>query len=154
MTALLPLAVQLYTFHDPDADGPAPSTLDRGLPGKLASLGFAGVETVDVSGGDTGAAVQALAAAGISVTSVHTRAQPDDPAAFDRACGEAAALGAPRIVVQGTAFGSLAELAAFPRRLEAAARIAERHGLRLALHNHRRRDARRARCRPGLRAPA
>ena len=136
MTTPLPAAVQLYTFRDTTRQGADAFPLDHRLLEELASLGYAGVETLGVPGGDTVAATRALAAAGLLATSVHARVRPEDPEAFDRACGEAAELGAPLVIVQGNAFASLAEVDAFAARLEAASRIAARHGLRLALHNH------------------
>ena len=64
MTSPLPLAVQLYSFRDDTRRGSAAFTLDRGLLDELARLGYGGVETVGVPGGDVAAARAALADAG------------------------------------------------------------------------------------------
>ncbi len=51
-----PLAVQLYTFRDPARFGGAGLGLDPEGLEAIAAIGYAGVETVDVPGGDPVAA--------------------------------------------------------------------------------------------------
>jgi sugar phosphate isomerase/epimerase len=131
-----PIGVQLYTFRDETRSGAAAFGLDRPVLEALASTGFLGVETVDVPGGDPAAARRVLGELGLAVTSTHTRASPQDLDAFDRAAADLAELGTPRMIVSGRPFATLDELGAFADELNAAAEVAARHGLRLALHNH------------------
>jgi sugar phosphate isomerase/epimerase len=132
----LPLAVQLYSFRDTTRRGEDAFPLDRRLLDELARLGYGGVETVGVPGGDVVAARAALAATGLEVTSTHSWASIDDAEALDRICGDAASLGSPRVIVSGHRFESLDDLDRFAGSLNAGARIAGRHGIRVGIHNH------------------
>ena len=116
MTTALPLAVQLYSFRDESLRGSEQFTLDRGLFDELARLGYGGVETVGVPGGDVAAARDALAQAGLAVTSTHSWASIDDADGFDRVCADAAALGSPRVIVSGGHFQTRTRLPASPTR--------------------------------------
>ena len=136
MTGSLPLGVQLYSFRDQSRDGADQFTLDRALLDELASLGYGGVETVGVPGRDVGAAREALAAAGLAVTSTHSWASIEDADGFDRICADAAALGSPRVIVSGHRFETVDDVAGFADRLNAGSRIAARHGIRVGIHNH------------------
>ena len=136
MTTALPLAVQLYSFRDESLRGSEQFTLDRGLFDELARLGYGGVETVGVPGGDVAAAREALAQSGLAVTSTHSWASIDDADGFDRVCADAAALGSPRVVVSGGHFQTRDQVARFADSLNAGAAIAMRHGIRVGLHNH------------------
>jgi sugar phosphate isomerase/epimerase len=131
-----PLAVQLYTFRDPARFGGAGLGLDPEGLEAIAAEGYAGVETVDVPGGDPVAARGALANAGLTATSAHTWARIDDADAFDRAAAAAAELGVGSIIVSANEFATAASTEAYTDRLNAAARIAAKHGLRVAHHNH------------------
>lgn len=131
-----PIAVQLYSLRDETRPGAGAFGLDLAVLEQLASIGYLGVETVDVPGGDPVAARRALEGLGLAVTSTHTRARPDDLAAFERSAAVLAELGSPRMIVQGRPFATIDELDAFADELNAAAEVAARHGLRLALHNH------------------
>jgi sugar phosphate isomerase/epimerase len=131
-----PIGVQLYTFRDEMRPGAEAFGLDRPVLEELALVGYLGVETVDVPGGDPVAARRVLDGLGLAVTSTHTRAKPHDLDAFDRAAGTLAELGSPRMIVQGRPLATIGELDAFADELNAAAEVAARHGLRLALHNH------------------
>lgn len=132
----IPLAVQLYTFRDLARPGASGLTLDRATLESIASIGYLGVETVDVPGGDPGAARRALGEVGLRIASAHTWAKPDDPAGFDRAAAGLAELGAATMIVSGSGFTSAAAVDAFADRLNAAATVAARHGLTLGYHNH------------------
>ena len=136
MTSPLPLAVQLYSFRDDTRRGSAAFTLDRGLLDQLARLGYGGVETVGVPGGDVAAARAALADAGLAVTSTHSWASIDDADAFDRICADAAAIGSPRVIVSGHRFDTHDDVRRFADSLNAGATTAARHGLRVGIHNH------------------
>jgi sugar phosphate isomerase/epimerase len=132
----LPLAVQLYTFRDPARFGGAGMGLDIPTLTAIAAVGFLGVETVDVPGGDAVEARRALADLDLAVTSSHTWADVDDPDAFARAAGAIAGLGSRRIIVSGNGYGSVEAVERKIGRLAAAADIARSHGLRLGYHNH------------------
>jgi sugar phosphate isomerase/epimerase len=136
VTGPLPLGVQLYSFRDSSRHGADQFTLDRALLDDLAALGYGGVETVGVPGGDVAAARDALASAGLLVTSTHSWASIEDEPAFDRICADAAALGSPRVIVSGHRFDGVADVARFADLLNAGARIAARHEIRVGLHNH------------------
>jgi sugar phosphate isomerase/epimerase len=131
-----PIAVQLYSLRDETRPGAEAFGLDLAVLEELASIGYLGVETVDVPGGDPVAARRVLEELGLAITSTHTRASPRDLDAFDRAAADLAVLGSPRMIVSGRPFATVDELDAFADELNAAARVAARHGLRLALHNH------------------
>jgi sugar phosphate isomerase/epimerase len=131
-----PLAVQLYTFRDPARFGGVGMGLDPETLDAIAGIGYLGVETVDVPGGDPVAARRALDAAGLAVASSHTWARTDDLDGFDRAAAGVAALGADTIIVSGSGFTSVEVVEAFADRLNGVARVATRHGLRLGYHNH------------------
>jgi len=136
VTVPLPLAVQLYSFRDSSRRGADAFTLDRPLLDELARLGYSGVETVGVPGGDVAAARDALAATGLAVTSTHSWAPIDDAAAFDRICADAAALGSPRVIVSGHRFDALDDVNRFADVLNSGSRLAARHGIRVGIHNH------------------
>ena len=102
----------------------------------VARIGYLGVETVDVPGGDPDAARLALEDAGLQVTSSHTWTDPADLAAFERASAAIASLGSPRIIVSGRPFLSVDEVDGFTDRMNAAAGVAARHGLTIGYHNH------------------
>lgn len=131
-----PLAAQLYTFRDPARFGGAGLGLDPGLFESLASIGYLGVETVDVPGGDPLAARRALDAAGLAVASSHAWAKVEDLDAFDRACAGIAALGSRHIIVSGAGFDGVEAVERFADQLDAAAGVAATHGLTLGYHNH------------------
>ena len=131
-----PLAVQLYTFRDTTRPGALGLGLDRETLEAIARIGYLGVETVDVPGGDPDAARLALEDAGLQVTSSHSWTDPADLAAFERASAAIASLGSPRIIVSGRPFLSIGEVDAFADQMNAAAGVAARHGLTLGYHNH------------------
>src|SRR6188768_672031 len=119
MTTGLPLGVQLYSFRDESRRGAEQFTLDRGLFDELARLGYSGVETVGVPGGDVAAARAALADAGLAVTSTHSWASIDDADAFDRICADAAAIGSPRVIVSAHRFDTHEDVRRFADSLNA-----------------------------------
>ena len=131
-----PLAVQLYTFRDTTRPGPAGLGLDRETLEVIAEMGYLGVETVDVPGGDPVAARRALEEVGLQVASSHSWTDPGDLEAVERASAAIAALGSARIIVSGGPLATVAEVEAFADRLNAAAAVAGRHGLALGYHNH------------------
>ena len=136
MTTPLPLAVQLYSFRDESRRGSEQFTLDRELFDELARIGYGGVETGGVPGGDVAAARGALAQSGLAVTSTHSWASIDDADGFDRVCADAAAIGSPRVIVSGGHFHTRDQIPRFADSLNAGAAIAARHGIRMGLHNH------------------
>jgi sugar phosphate isomerase/epimerase len=131
-----PLAVQLYTFRDTTRPGAAGLDLDLETLEVIAEMGYLGVETVDVPGGDPTAARQALADVGLLVASSHSWADRADLEAVERASAAIAELGSSRIIVSGGPFASVAEVEAFADQMNAAATVAARHGLTLGYHNH------------------
>ena len=131
-----PLAVQLYTFRDLDRPGPEGLGLDPATLEAIAEIGYLGVETVDIPGGDAVAARRTLDEVGLRVTSSHSWARPDDLEGFGRAAAGIAELGSSSIIVSSGKLGTTADIAAFADRLNAAAIVARTHGLTLALHNH------------------
>ena len=96
-----PLATQLYTFRDTTRPGVDGLGLDPATLAAIAEIGFLGVETVDVPGGDPGAARRAIEAAGLQVASAHTWTKLDDLDAFDRASAAVAELGSSSIILSG-----------------------------------------------------
>jgi sugar phosphate isomerase/epimerase len=132
----LPLAVQLYTFRDPDRFGGFGMGLDVPTLTAVAAAGFLAVETVDVPGGDPIAARRVLADLDLTVTSSHTWANIDDPDAFARAAVAIAEVGSPRIIVSGEGFASIRAVESKIEQLASWAEIAQRQGLRLGYHNH------------------
>ncbi len=131
-----PLAVQLYTFRDTTKPGVAGLGLDPAALAAIADIGFLGVETVDVPGGDPVAARRAIEAAGLQVASSHTWTRLDDLDSFDRASAAVAELGSSSIILSGSGFTSVDLVDAFADRLNAASAVAARHGLSLGYHNH------------------
>jgi len=136
VTEPLPLAVQLYTFRDPDRFGGAGMGLDIPTLRAIAEAGFLGVETVDVPGGDPVAARQALADLDLAIASSHTWADPGDADAFPRAADGVAALGSTRIIVSPRPDEVRDRLGGLTDRLAAAANVAADRGLRLGIHTH------------------
>src|SRR6478735_7921437 len=131
-----PLATQLYTFRDTTKPGVEGLSLDPATLAAIAEIGFLGVETVDVPGGDPVAARRAIEAAGLQVASAHTWTKLDDLDAFDRASAAIAELGSSSIILSGSGFDSVEIVDAFADRLNAASEVAGRHGLALGYHNH------------------
>src|SRR5262245_13182338 len=117
------LAVQLYTLRH---------ALDEDFDGTLAALAEAGVsevEVADLHGRSPAAYRAALDAAGLVACSTHI---PLD--GFDGAAEEAAALGAPTVIVPWVE--PTEDVDAIVERVVAAARIAEEAELGFAYHNH------------------
>ncbi len=131
-----PLAVQLYTFRDPARFGGAGMGLDHETLEAIAGIGYLGVETVDVPGGDPVAARRVLDGLGLAVTSSHTWGSIDDLDGFAARSAAVAELGAGTIIVSGPGFATVPEVDAFTDRLNAAAAVAMKAGLRLGYHNH------------------
>jgi sugar phosphate isomerase/epimerase len=132
----LPLAVQLYTFRDPDRFGGSGLGLDVPTLTAIADAGFLGVETVDVPGGDPGEARRVLADLGLTVASAHTWTDVGDADAVARAADALVALGASRMIVSHDPLEEIGAVDALAERLAAAAEVARDHGLRLGYHNH------------------
>ena len=136
LIVVLPLAVQLHTFADPDRFGGTGHGLDVPTLEAIAEAGYLGVETVGVPGGDVVMARRALGALGLGVTSSHTWADLGDRDAFARAAAAIAELGSPRIVITPVAPATVDDVSALTERIAAVAEIATAHGLRLTYHNH------------------
>lgn len=132
----LPVAVQLYTFRDPDRFGGAGLGLDVPALSAIAGSGFLGVETVDVPGGDAAEARRVLDDLDLAITSSHTWSQWMDPDAFRAASDAVAELGSPRIIVSTAPDDLVDGGAGLVDRLAAAADIAAQRGLRLGIHTH------------------
>ncbi len=132
----LPLAVQLYTFRDPARFGGAGMGLDVPTLTTLAAAGFAGVETVDVPGGDPAVARQVLDDLDLRIASSHTWADVADPDAVARAADALAALGSGRMIVSNPPLDSLAAVDGLADRLAAASEVTAARGIRLGYHNH------------------
>lgn len=138
MTAadLAPLAVQLYGFRDPQRFPGSGLGLDRAGLAAIADAGFLGVETVDVPGGDPVAARRALDDVGLTITSAHSWVDAGDADAVARAADALAELGAPRMIVSGRGYATVAEVESFADTLLGAAAVASDRGLRFGYHNH------------------
>jgi sugar phosphate isomerase/epimerase len=132
----LPLAVQLYTFRDPARFGGAGMGLDVPTLTAIAGAGFAGVETVDVPGGDPGEARRVLDDLGLAITSSHTWTDIDDAEALSRAAAATAELGSSRMIVSPSGLTSRAAVDSAIDSIAAAGDVAAQHGLRLGVHNH------------------
>ena len=133
----LPLAVQLYTFRDPERFGGAGLGLDVPMLQAIADAGYLGVETVGVPGGDAHAARRVLADLGLAVASAHAWVDVADADAVARAAADLAALGSPRMIVSPRPPADAAEeIDVFADALSAAADRAGREGVRLGYHNH------------------
>ncbi len=131
-----PLAVQLYTFRDTTRPGSAGLWLDRETLEVIAEMGYLGVETVDVPGGDPVAARRALEEVGLQVASSHSWTDPADLKSVEESAAAIAALGSSRIIVSGGPFQTADEVDTFADRMNAAVVVAARHGLTLGYHNH------------------
>jgi sugar phosphate isomerase/epimerase len=132
----LPLAVQLYTFRDPARFGGIGMGLDVPTLTAIADAGFAGVETVDVPGGDPAEARRVLEDLGLAITSSHTWADIDDPEALARAAAAIAELESARMIVSPSGLSSRTAVDSVIDSIAAAGDVAARHGLRLGVHNH------------------
>ena len=132
----LPLAVQLYTFRDPERFGWAGMGLDVPTLTQIAAAGFLGVETVDVPGGDPVAARGILDDLGLAIASSHTWADVADADSVARAAGALAELGSRRMIFSAPPSRTVAQVDALADRLAAAAEVAATHGLRVGYHNH------------------
>ncbi len=132
----LPLAVQLYTFRDPERFGGAGLGLDVPVLSQIAAAGFLGVETVDVPGGDPATARGVLDDLGLAITSSHTWADVADLDAVRRASAALAELGSGRMIVSARPCTTVAEVDELADRLAAAADVAAVNGLRFGYHNH------------------
>lgn len=132
----LPLAVQLYTFRDPARFDGVGLGLDVPTLRAIAEVGFLGVETVEVPGGDPVAARRVLADLDLAITSSHTWTDVEDGEAFRRAADGIAELGSPRIIVSPRLDDRGDGLTGLVDVLAGAARLAGERGLRLGIHNH------------------
>ena len=132
----LPLAVQLYTFRDSARFGGIGMGLDVPTLTAIVEAGFAGVETVDVPGGDPAEARRVLDDLGLAITSSHTWADVDDREALARAAAAIADLGSSRMIVSPSGLTSRAAVDSAIDSIAAAADVAAAHGLRLGVHNH------------------
>jgi sugar phosphate isomerase/epimerase len=132
----LPLAVQLYTFRDPDRFGGAGLGLDTLTLTAIAEAGFLGVETVDVPGGDAAEARRVLDDLGLAIASSHTWADIADADDVARRAEALAELGSRRMIVSHGPVGDGAALDALVDQLGSAASVASEHGMRLGYHNH------------------
>ena len=144
-----PLAVQLYTFRDTTRPGPAGLGLDRETLEVIAEMGYLGVETVDVPGGDPVVARRALEEVGLQVASSHSWTDPADLEVRRAGVGGDRRLGSRRIIVSGGPFQTVDEVDTLADRMNAAAVVAARHGLTLGYHNHSS-EMQPSRWRPGL----
>jgi sugar phosphate isomerase/epimerase len=136
MTEPLSLAVQLYSFRDPSKFGGAGMGLDVETLTAISEMGYLGVETVDVPGGDPVAARRVIDELGLQIASSHAWASLDDRPALVRSAEAIAELGSPRMIVSASGLASMAALQATVDALGAAAEIASTHGLRFGIHNH------------------
>ncbi|HEY6481388.1 MAG TPA: sugar phosphate isomerase/epimerase [Streptosporangiaceae bacterium] len=129
MTGTRPPALQLYTVREELAGG-RKDVLDR-----IASFGYGAVEPFDVLS-DTAGLQADLAAAGLSVCSVH--ATPAGPRA-EAVAAAVRQLGGDTIIVPhmpAERFADDGAVRALAGELNEMARRAAEHGLRLGYHNH------------------
>jgi sugar phosphate isomerase/epimerase len=129
-TSAPPLSVQLYTVREQLAQD-LPKTLDR-----LAALGLTRVEPFKLT--EYAAALgPALAASGLAAPTAHQHVV--GTGAEDEVFAAAAALGVGTVFdprIDRHRFESVAGVAAVADDLNAAAAVAERHGVRVGYHNH------------------
>ena len=127
-----PIALQLYTVRD---------QLARDFEGtirRVAEIGYAGVETASFPAGVSAAAARALFdEVGLAVCAAHAPLPLGEAEA--EALDRLAALGSERLVCAWLPPNEYATLGAAYRtcdRLNQAAAVCARHGLRLGVHNH------------------
>lgn len=130
---MLPIAVQLYTFGRV-ADDDWPGIFDR-----LAAIGFDGIETVDVPGGDAARARRWAHDAGLALASAHTQAAPGSTDGLDERLARLAEMGVTTVYTPSLAPVHLADAATVERTidyLDAVATMAARHEITFGVHNH------------------
>lgn len=126
------LSVQLYTVREAAAED---------LTGTLTRLAEAGYELVEpYAFVDFGPALgEALAASGLRAPTTHQGFLSADDATQDRIFAAAAALGIETVIDPHHAaehWGSEEDVAETARKLDAAAGIAAKHGVKVGYHNH------------------
>jgi sugar phosphate isomerase/epimerase len=130
MTTASPLGVQLYSVRDSIGPDDLPETLRR-----LADLGFTHVEPYDILSDADGLA-EAIATAGLQVTSAHAKITELDPEAVLDA---ASRLGLSTVIVPMVPPASIADRAgveALAGAINALVPEAATRGIRLGYHNH------------------
>lgn len=128
-----PIAVQLYSFGRV-ADHAWPEIF-----GRIAALGIAGIETVDVPGGDPTTARRWADDAALVITSAHTRASPGSTAGLDERLGRIADMGVTTVFTPSLTPPDLADPDAVARtaaHLDSVAAMAKRRGMTFGVHNH------------------
>ena len=127
-----PISIQLYTLRDHTAKDM------RGVLERVAKIGYAGVEPAGLGGLSAQEFRTIVTDLGMRVSSTHTQGRVDGDD-LDRIADEAAAIGAPYMVVpylppeKFTEAESVQRLAA---RLSGAVEAAESRGMKLGYHNH------------------
>jgi len=127
-----PISIQLYTLRDESAKD------FRGVIERVAKIGYVGVEPAGLYGMEPAAFRSLIEDLGMRVSSTHVQGRVDGDD-LDRIADEAAAIGAPYLVVPfappekfTTADGAVS----IAQRISRAVGAAEARGMKLAYHNH------------------
>jgi sugar phosphate isomerase/epimerase len=129
--ASVPVGVQLYSLRE-EAAADFPPVL-----GRVAEMGFVGVEFAGFNGLSASEVVGALEGTGLQVASAHVGlAEPDQ---FAAALDDHAAIGCDTVVIPAvarTGFGDLDQVKGTADLVNAANEIARARGIALGYHNH------------------
>jgi sugar phosphate isomerase/epimerase len=126
------IGVQLYSVRD--VDMPWPELFER-----LAAMGYEGIETVGVPGGDPEAARGWAADAGLRILGAHVGVSPASSEPVEPRFEAVAAMGADLVFTPSLVASDLVDPATLERtaaHLEAVAETAATFGLTFGVHNH------------------
>jgi sugar phosphate isomerase/epimerase len=129
------IGVQLYSVRDVDL--PWPALFER-----IAAMGYEGIETVAVPGGDPVAAARWAGDAGLRIAGAHVGASPSAAAGLaglDEVLEGVARMGATLVFTPSLVTADVTDLDALERTaayLDEVAARAARHGLTFGVHNH------------------
>jgi sugar phosphate isomerase/epimerase len=126
------IGVQLYSVRDVDL--PWPALFER-----LASMGYEGIETVGVPGGDAAQARRWAADAGLRILGAHVGASPSASEPVESRFEAVAAMGADLVFTPSLVGADVADLAMLERTADFLDDVATRAatvGLTFGVHNH------------------
>jgi sugar phosphate isomerase/epimerase len=127
-----PISIQLYTLREHTAKDM------RAVLERVAKIGYAGVEPAGLGGLDATEFRTIVSDLGMRVSSTHTQGRVDGDD-LDRIADEAAAIGAPYMVVPflpPEKFADAESAERLAQRLSTAVEAAESRGMKLGYHNH------------------
>ncbi|HEX5014574.1 MAG TPA: sugar phosphate isomerase/epimerase [Candidatus Limnocylindrales bacterium] len=126
------IGVQLYSVRDVDLAWPA-------LFERLAGMGYEGIETVGMPGGDAAQARRWAADAGLRILGTHVGVSPGLAEPLEARFEAVAAMGADLVFTPSLVASDIADIASLERTaacLEDAAARAATFGLAFGVHNH------------------